>query len=158
MRAAKIYIETSVFNFVFADDSPEKRDDTITLFKEIENGKYIPFTSAYAVFELRRASETKRGAMLELVTKYNMTVLPGTDEVRQLAEKYVSEGVIPQKYLTDAMHIAVATVNDLDLIVSYNFKHIVKLKTVTMTEAVNLREGYRRIGIYSPTEVIDNEE
>ena len=42
------------------------------------------------------------------------------------------------------------------MIVSYNFKHIVKLKTVAMTEIVNLREGYRRIGIFSPTEVIDN--
>ena len=56
----------------------------------------------------------------------------------------------------DGVHIAMATVYDLDFIVSFNFKHIVKRKTVTMTEAVNLREGYKRVGIFSPTEAIDN--
>jgi hypothetical protein len=60
--------------------------------------------------------------------------------------------------LTDALHIAAATVHDLDIIVSYNFRHIVKRKTVTMIEVVNLREGYKRIGIFSPTEVIENDE
>jgi hypothetical protein len=52
----------------------------------------------------------------------------------------------------------VATINDLDIIVSYNFQHIVKLKTIMGTESINLREGYKRIGIYSPTEVIENDE
>ncbi len=68
------------------------------------------------------------------------------------------EGTIPRKYAADALHIAAATVHDIDLIVSYNFKHIVKLKTVTMTEIVNLREGYKKIGIFSPTEVIENDD
>jgi hypothetical protein len=62
------------------------------------------------------------------------------------------------RHLTDAIHIAVATVNDIDFIVSYNFRHIVKRKTVLMTGAINLREGYKAIGIFSPTEVIDDEQ
>ncbi len=94
--------------------------------------------------------------MFSLLERYAVTILPADDEAQKLAEKYVSEGIVPEKYLTDALHIAIASVNDLDCIVSYNFKHIVKRKTVTMTEAVNLKEGYKRIGIFSPTEVIDN--
>jgi hypothetical protein len=87
----------------------------------------------------------------------DVSVLSSDTEVMRLADLYVSEGIIPEKYGMDAAHIAVTTAFDLDIIVSYNFKHIVKMKTVTMTEVVNLREGYRRIGIYSPTEVIEND-
>ncbi|MCC8165472.1 MAG: hypothetical protein LIQ31_04840 [Planctomycetes bacterium] len=96
--------------------------------------------------------------MLGLIGEYGMTVIPVTPEAVSLAELYVLEGVIPRKYRTDGLHIASATVQDLDFIVSFNFKHIVKRKTITMTEGINLREGYKRIGIYSPTEVIENVE
>lgn len=155
MRVPKVYIETSVFNFVFADDAPDKRRDTIALFEEIRQGKYIPYTSDMVIGELNRASEPKRRQMLDLVGEYGMVILPVAPEAASLAGMYVSEGVIPAKYRTDSIHIAVTTVEDLDFIVSYNFKHIVKRKTVTMTEGINIREGYKRIGIFSPTEVID---
>ncbi len=156
MRQPKMYIETSVFNFVFADDAPDKRDDAVALFAEIEQGKYAPYTSAYVLEELNQAPEPKRNDMLQLISRYKIEILTGRDEAEKLAGIYVAEGVIPSKFYADALHIAIATVNDLSLIVSFNFKHIVKLKTVTMTEVINLREGYNRIGIFSPTEVIDN--
>jgi predicted nucleic acid-binding protein len=155
MRVPKIYLETSVFNFYFADDAPDKRDDTLRLFEEIRQGKYEPYTSVFVVEELRAAPEPKRSQMLDIIRQYGIIALPGESESRRMAGLYVAEGIIPGKYLTDALHIAATTVNDLDFIVSYNFQHIVKLKTVTMTESVNLRENYRKIGIYSPTEVIE---
>lgn len=155
MRKPKIYLETSVFNFVFADDAPDKRLDTLKLFEEIGEGRYLPYTSDFVVEELQRASEPKQSQMIDLITKHDMIVLPDDTETRRLADIYVGEGIIPAKYAADALHIAATTVNNLDYIVSFNFKHIVKVKTVTMTESVNLREGYKRIGIYSPTEVID---
>lgn len=158
MRAQKMYIETSVFNFLFADDAPDKRDDTLLLFKEIHDGRFLPFTSDYVLNELEQAPEPKQSRMMALVREYSVTLLSASEEIEHLADLYVAAGIIPRKYVSDALHIAAATVNDMDLIVSFNFKHIVKLKTVTMTEAVNIREGYRRIGIYCPTEVIDNDE
>lgn len=158
MRVPKVYIETSVFNFVFAEDAPGKREDTVIFFEEIRQGKYRPYTSDYVLGELAQAPEPKQSEMISLIQQYGMVLLPASDEIWELAELYVAEGIIPQKYMTDALHIAAATVYDIDLVVSYNFKHIVKLKTITMTEVVNMREGYKRIGIYSPTEVIDNDE
>ncbi|MDR0999272.1 MAG: PIN domain-containing protein [Clostridiales bacterium] len=155
MRVQKIYLETSVFNFYFADDAPDKRDDTLRLFEEIQQGKYEPFTSSFVIGELQRAPEPKRKAMIDLITQFDIAMLPENSETQRLAALYVAEGIIPQKYSTDALHIAATTVNDLDLIVSYNFQHIVKMKTVMMTEIINLRERYHRIGIYSPTEVIE---
>ncbi len=157
-RKPKVYIETSVFNFVFADDALDRREDVIALFREIEQGRYSAFTSEYAIAELQKAPEPKRGDMLGLIKKYAIAYLPASEEIQNLAAMYIAEGIIPRKYVTDALHIASATVNDMDLIVSYNFKHIVKLKTITLTEVVNLREGYRKIGIFSPTEVIEDDD
>jgi len=158
MRIQKIYLETTVFNFYFADDAPDKRADTLRLFEEISQGKYEPYTSAVVIREIEQDTTPKRDKMLDLVEQYNVAVLPADEETRRLADIYVAEKIIPEKYATDALHIASTTINDLDFIVSYNFQHIVKMKTITMTESVNLRERYRRIGIYSPTEVIEHDE
>ena len=158
MRVPKIYLETSIFNFYFADDAPDKRNDTLRLFEEIRQGKYEPYTSDYVVGELQQAPEIKRKKMIDLITQYSMLVLPEDPEIQRLAKLYIAEEVIPEKYTADALHIAATTVNNIDYIVSFNFRHIVKVKTIMMTEIVNLREHYKRIGIYSPTEVIDYDE
>jgi hypothetical protein len=158
MRIPKIYLETTIFNFYFADDALEKRQDTLKLFEEISEGKYIPLTSVYVTDELDDASEEKRDKMYGLISKYNIEILPAGVEAQELSQRYVNEGIIPVKYKEDADHIAVAVVNGLDVIVSYNFKHIVKLKTKTMTGAVNRMLGYREIEIVSPTEVVEYDE
>jgi predicted nucleic acid-binding protein len=158
LKQLKIYLETTVFNFKFAEDSPDKKADTIKLFDEISEGKYIAYTSNYVLQELLKAEEPKRSDMVALVEQYKIKFLEADEIAEKLADKYVAEGIIPLKYKTDGVHIAMATINDLDIIVSYNFQHIVKLKTIIGTESINLREGYKRIGIYSPTEVIENEE
>ena len=157
MRKLKIYLETTIFNFVFADDSPDKKQDTIKLFEEIAQGKYLPYTSAYALDELEDAEETKKTKMVDLIKRYNIKVLDYNENAESLADKYISENIIPEKYRTDGLHIAIATINDLDIIVSFNFKHIVKLKTIVETEIINIKEGYKPIKINSPTEVIINE-
>ena len=158
MKILRIYLETTVFNFKFADDSPDKKEDTNKLFDEIGQGKYIPYTSDYVLQELLKAEEPKKTKMVDLIQQYNIAFLDANENAEILADKYVAENIIPQKYKTDGIHIAMATIHDLDIIVSYNFHHIVKLKTIIGTESINLREGYKKIGIYSPTEVIENDE
>jgi hypothetical protein len=158
MRPLNIYIETSVFNFYFSEQDEEKKQHTLKLFEEIKEGKYVPHTSAYVAGELANAPEPKKSQMLGLITNYGMKVLPVDPESERLAGVYVDEGIIPDKYRTDGIHIAVTAVSGLDFIVSYNFNHIVKRKTIEMTEIINFREGHKRVGIYSPTEVIENDE
>ena len=158
MKPLKLYLETTVFNFKFADDAPDKRQDTIKLFDEINQGKYIPYTSDYVLQELLKTEEPKKSEMVSLIEKYKVKILETDKNAEILADKYVSENIIPKKYRVDGIHIAMATINDLDIIVSYNFQHIVKLKTIIGTESINIREGYKRIGIFSPTEVIENDE
>ena len=156
MRVPKIFLETSVFNFVYAEDAPDKREDTIRLFEEIRKNFFLPYTSAYVSDELQNASAEIREKLFRLIPDYKVIVLNKSDEIEHLADIYVREGIIPNKYRTDAIHIATATVNDLDIVLSWNFQHIVKRKTVVMTEAVNLRNGYKKVEIHTPTEVILN--
>ena len=143
MRIPKIYLETTLFNFYFDEDRGFAHGSTVKLFKEIAAGKYEAFTSTYVTDELENAPETKRDKMMNLITEYGITVLAPNDEAVKVASIYVSEGVIPQKYRTDGLHIALATVNDLDMIISMNFQHIVKRKTKMVTGNINALHGYR---------------
>jgi predicted nucleic acid-binding protein len=156
MRIPSIYLETTIFNFPFADDAPQYRADTLRLFEEIKARKFIPFTSEYVKQELEDTKDTEKlKKMIALISDYNVTVLPADTESKRLANVYISAGIIPEKYNTDAIHIAVATLAGLDYIVSLNFKHIVKHKTIIETEIVNAREGFKRVFIHTPAEVID---
>jgi predicted nucleic acid-binding protein len=157
-RIPTIYLETTIFNFPFADDSPQYRADTLRLLAEIKAGKFKPFTSEYVTRELEAATDPQREDRLRLIEEYEVEVIPASDDVDQLALLYIKEGVISEKYPTDALHIAAVTVAGLDFIVSLNFRHIVKRKTIIETEIINAREGFRRVFIHTPAEVIDHDE
>jgi len=156
MRKPKIYLETTLFNYYF-EPTREAHADTVRLFEEIKSGKYGALTSTAVVEELEKAPEEKRDCMVALLNESPIVVLPITDEIKALAEQYIAAEILPRNSLTDARHIAAATVNDMDIIVSLNFKHIVRLKTVEMVGLVNLRAGYKPIGICSPMEIVEND-
>ena len=157
MRVAKIYLETTMFNYYF-DKDRESHADTVKLFEEIKSNKYEAYTSTYVTDELNAADEPKRSQMLSLVKKYNIVVLRNNEEAELLADIYVNDGVIPVKYRYDGLHIAIAAIYDLDYIFSLNFQHINKLKTKMMTSNINIRQGYKPIYICSPMEVVEYEE
>jgi hypothetical protein len=159
MSITKIYLETSIFNFPFADDAPELKADTLKLFEEIKAGKYEPYSSSYAIDELEKTKQPEKlERMNRLVLEYNIEIIPFNENAEKLALLYLAEGVMNQRYGTDAYHIAITTVSELDFIVSLNFQHIVRQKTIRETARINEREGYKRIGIYEPWEVINGED
>ena len=96
--------------------------------------------------------------MMALISEYDIAVLTSNEEAARLAGLYVAGGIIPAKYQTDALYIAIASVNELDMIISMNFQHIVKRKTKLQTANTNALNGYRAIEILSPMEVIEDEE
>ncbi|MDR1297204.1 MAG: hypothetical protein LBO05_07500 [Deltaproteobacteria bacterium] len=157
MRIPKIYLETTMFNYYF-DKEREAHPYTVKLFEEVQEGKFRPFSSQYVLGELGQAPEPKRGLMFGLIDEYKIITLDASEEAERLASLYVSEGIIPPKYLTDGIHIATATINDMDMILSLNFRHIVRKKTIELTEYINIRSGYRKINIFSPMEVADYEQ
>ncbi|MEM7818474.1 MAG: hypothetical protein QXP52_03240 [Candidatus Aenigmatarchaeota archaeon] len=92
--------------------------------------------------------------MLELVKKTGPKVLVYNEDVEMLASVYVKEGVIPEEYLPDAYHIAFSSVYDIDILVSWNLEHIVKIKTKRLVSAINLKLGYKIIEICTPQEAV----
>ena len=157
MRKPRIYLETTVFNYYF-DTDRDGHADTIKLFAEIKTGKYEAYTSVYVTDELVKADEPKRSKMLNLIAEHGITLLNYSDEAQDLAEIYVKEGVIPASKQLDSVHIACAVVHDLELIFSFNFKHINRIKTKTMTSLINAREGYKPVTITVPAEVIEHDD
>ncbi|MCL2834366.1 MAG: PIN domain-containing protein [Treponema sp.] len=155
-RKQKVYLETTMFNYYF-DKSKDAQPPTVALFEAITSGQFEGYTSIYAYNELDNAPEPQRSKILKLIEKYNIKVLGTSDEVIQLAEKYMTNNIIPKKKRIDALHIAIASVNELEIILSFNFKHINKLKTKTLIPAINRILGYREIFIAQPEEVIDYE-
>jgi predicted nucleic acid-binding protein len=153
VKKLKLYLETTVFNYYF-DEARDGHEDTVRLFDAIRNSEYEAYTSEYVMIELRVAKEPKRSNMLILTEKYNMTVLDIDAESRRIANLYVKNDIIPAKYWIDAAHIAIASIHELDCVLSFNYEHINKLKTRRMTENVNLNEGYKGIIICTPMEVL----
>ncbi len=95
--------------------------------------------------------------MLLLVEEYRLNILNTSSKVRQLGELYIERGIIPASRLFDSLHVAMASVYELDCIVSYNFHHINRNKTRIMTASVNNEEGYGGIMIITAEEVLNNE-
>jgi len=145
-----------MFNYYF-DRDRDAHADTVKLFEEIKAGKYQAFTSVYAYEELSEAPEEKAQQMIGLIAAFDITVLDASEEADTLAAVYQEQGIIPCGSTVDAQHIAVATVNDLDMIISLNFRHIVRKKTVIMTGLVNIGLGYREVAIVTPMEVVERE-
>jgi predicted nucleic acid-binding protein len=156
MRTTRVYLETTMFNYYFEPER-EAHADTVKLFEEIRAGKYQAFTSMYAVEELQKAPAEKAQKMADLITEFGVIVLETSEEARTLAMLYQDQGIIPPGSTVDAQHIAVASVNDMDMIISLNFRHIVRKKTETMTGRVNADYGYKPIEIHSPMEVVERE-
>ncbi|MBI1936091.1 PIN domain nuclease [Candidatus Woesearchaeota archaeon] len=145
----KLYLESSVFNFVFADDTPEKREIT-KIFFESKSFEFELFVSDVVYDELSKTKEPKRSALLGLLSKYPLTTLVADEETIGLAKEYIKEGLVPEKYLNDAVHIAIAVVNKLDAVASWNMEHIVKMKTIIGINQINSKKGYKQIMIITP--------
>jgi len=154
MEKLKIYMETTMFNYYFDEDRGNAHRYTIKLFEMIKKGIFEAYTSTYVTDELVSAQKEKRDKMLELIDEYGITILRGNDEVKRLGDMYIDEGIIPVGYHTDALHIATATVYDMDTIASMNLRHIVKPKTIEMTGYINIENGYSTVKIRSPEEVV----
>ena len=149
----KYYIDTSVFGGYF--DS-EFEDSTRDLFKEIYDKKIVILYSEMTESELEDSPEKVKKLIRELPKK-NVEYLEITEETIFLADKYIQENVVGKTSRDDCIHIALATINRADVLISWNFKHIVNLKRIRGYNAVNLKYGYPTIEIRSPNEMIDYE-
>ena len=151
-------MDTSVISHLNAPDAPAQMNDTKKLWKDFEAGLYDICISDLTIAELDRCPEPKRSEMLSSLVDIEYIELVRDERARQLSQLYFEIGGLPPKSKEDAIHIAIASLNDCDIILSWNFKHIVNLRAMTAVEDVNIKKRYKNIRILSPTMLLDWED
>jgi len=150
----RLYIDTSVFGGYFDE---EFADGTRKLFKEIFNLNHNIILSEITLREIEGAPHTIQ-KLLNNIPKRIVSTVAIDEEIVELSRKYISKKIISEKFKADALHIATATIQRVDLIVSWNFKHMVNVRRIREYNSVNLSEGYPIIDIRTPKEVHNDED
>lgn len=149
LKRLRVYIDTSVIGGCFdAEFAPWSNG----LVEDFVRGVFTPVLSALVAAEIRVAPATVREKYREIL-ELSEEFVEISQEALDLASAYEKRGVLPAKLRSDMLHIAIATVVDVDVLVSWNFKHIVRLSKIRVFNAVNLELGYKPLQIYSPREV-----
>jgi predicted nucleic acid-binding protein len=147
-------------SFLFADDSPEKREATIQFWDILKMGIYDVVISDVLLTEISKSERSLAQDLENRLTELVLEIVSVNEDVYSLARKYIDEGIIPQTYQDDALHIALATFNEADALISWNFKHMVKLKTIRGVNGINRMLGFKELEILTPQSLIqeDNNE
>ncbi|MBI2118042.1 MAG: PIN domain-containing protein [Elusimicrobia bacterium] len=153
MHKLRVYIDTSVIGGCL--DS-EFETDSNRLFERFKNGEIIAVVSETTLRELKDAPQKVKELLDHLPDDIIETVLESQEAIT-LARNYIESNAIPEKSYNDALHIAVATVNRVDVLVSWNFKDIVNITRIHAYNSVNLREGYPLLEIRAPKEILYGE-
>lgn len=154
MNKQRIYVDTSVIGGCFDEEFSFWSNGLINDFK---NSLFIPVLSEVTSAEILEAPENVRNIYLKLI-KYGAELIEISEDAIILAEIYQNKKILTPKYFDDGLHIAIATIAKVDLLVSWNFKHIVHFDKIRLFNSVNIEMGYKTIDIYSPREVTYYEE
>jgi predicted nucleic acid-binding protein len=149
----RLYFDTSVFGGVYDEEFEEI---STLLFEKVKLGQIICVYSDLSETELKNAPKKVRDFFNDL-PKENLQFVEVTEEAYELAQKYLDEKVVGPTSADDCRHIATATINKVDFLVSWNFKYIVNVFRIRGYNSINLRCGYSQLDIRSPKEIVYNE-
>ncbi|GBD52726.1 PIN domain-containing protein [Microcystis aeruginosa NIES-298] len=153
MKKLRVYLDTSVIGGCLDDEFSLKSNQ---LMEAIKQEKFILLISDIIVSELINAPQGVKDILLSIPQRV-IEVVKITSEVLQLRDAYINEGVVTSKSINDATHVAAATIARADAIISWNFKHIVRLDKMKGYNQINLLNGYGILTIISPLEVTIDE-
>jgi len=153
MRKLDIYVETSVWGMVVNEDPEIFREAAESFFREC--AKYNVFISPLVLNEIKNSHESIRKIIERKMSEVIPSLLRETLEVRSLANAYIVREILSPKYRDDALHIAYATANEMDYLLSFNFRHIVHEDKRALIKAANLVSGYNTPRIVWPGEIVE---
>ena len=158
MRKLKVYLDTSVISHLMQEDVPEKMADTKQLWEMFKAGKYEVYLSTVTLREIEKCSEPKKTQLIDSLNEIQFTTFDVTEDIINVANKIIDMGILTQKSFDDCQHIGAAVINECDCIISWNFKHIVNVKTVRGVKVITTLEGYKDLLIYPPSVLIESED
>jgi predicted nucleic acid-binding protein len=150
MKIQRIYIDTSVIGGCL-DAKFESWSNG--LFMDFRDGKFTPVIFVITAFEIRRGAPAEVFNKYAELLRYGSEILEITMEMRELADLYLRREILTPKFIEDALHIAAATIAEVDILVSWNFRHIVHYDKIRQFNGVNIDKGYKPVQIFSPMEV-----
>jgi len=145
----KVYLDTTVISALFDERTPERMAHTKTAWDEITACDV--YISDIVLDELHSATPDLADKFNKVIEGFN--VLKSTKEAEKLAGIYVEHGIFPEKYFDDALHVALASTNEVGILISWNFRHLVKIKTRKLVAVVNALQDYQTVEIIAPPEL-----
>lgn len=149
MDSKKVYLDTSVISALFDTRTPERQNLTRTMWNSLSS--YQVFISQKVLEEINASSTNLKEDLLKAVSEFK--VLPITQEAEDLSREYIANGIFPEKYSDDALHVALASTNGITYLLSWNFKHLVKVKTRKLVSLINTLKEYPSVEIIAPPEL-----
>ena len=150
-RKRRVYLDTSVISALFDKRNPDRKRITEQFFRRLED--FEVFISDITTGEISRTHSNKlRTLMWDAVEHFE--VLSVTDEIKLLGKAYIAHGAIPSEKPEDAYHIATAVMNEVEYLASWNFLHIVRMKTRAVVDCVNRCNNLGQINILTPGELV----
>jgi len=151
MKKESLYLDTSVPSAYYDKRAKERKDATIKFWKEVLP-HYQVYVSEITVKELDDTKDENLRKRLRRLIK-GFKILKCNKEIRDLARVYIERAVFSDRYVDDALHVAITTFYEVSYLVSWNFEHLVKVKTRKWVNSVNTLEGFTEIEIVSPQEL-----
>jgi len=146
-----LYLDTSVPSAYFDDRTKERQEATIKFWKSVLPN-YKVYISEITIDELDNTKdENLRMKLKELIKDFE--ILKTNNPINHLARAYIDNNIFSQKYIDDALHVAVASYYGINYLISWNFEHLVKVKTRRLVNSVNILKGFGEIEIISPQEL-----
>jgi hypothetical protein len=149
MRIIRVYVDTSVFG---GTQDAEFAESSRQFFRRVQKGEFVILLSAHTIDELAPAPEPVLDVLRDL-PKHCVETVAASDDADALANAYIQAGALGEASHMDALHVATAAVAGADLILSWNFKHIVCYDRIQIFNGVNVLHGYRVLDIRSPLEM-----
>jgi len=153
--ARKVYVETSIWGMTLENQPRALREPTNQFLRRCASGVFVSYVSVVVLEEIALAPASAAARMVREINKLAPAVLKLSDESEDLAEAYLHAGVIPAKKRDDARHVAIATVAGLEIVVSWNHRHLANERKWALFNAVNRLAGYEQaLTILTPFEVM----
>ena len=154
MKKLKLYLDTSVISHLEAPDTPEKMQETLALWKDIKAGKYEIVISSVLVEEIEKCIQPKKSIMYDFLSEIDYETIKSDSVIDEIGSEIIRLGILTEKSWDDCLHIACAIVSSCNYIVSWNFKHMVNIKTINGVRAITNLLGYSSIDIIAPPSLL----
>lgn len=155
----RVYLDTSIISYLDQQDMPDKMKETQAMWEILKNDKYQVLISNLVLSEIGECSDKKREILMSYLNEIDYELYEVNEDADELANLIVEEGILKPKSMDDATHIAIAILSNANMILSWNFKHLVNYNTINGVRQICFMKHLNRIiDICSPYVLLENEE